>query len=39
MKVIAIGGEPGSGKSTLMNKILDQKNSISEMKLLSKKIK
>jgi len=24
MKVIAIGGEPGSGKSTLMNKILDQ---------------
>ncbi len=24
MKVIAIGGEPGAGKSTLMNKILDQ---------------
>lgn len=24
MKVIAIGGEPGAGKSTLMNKILDE---------------
>jgi dephospho-CoA kinase len=37
MKVIAIGGEPGSGKSTLMNRLLDYYNPIkkyNEVKLV-----